>query len=281
MDPAVPDRAHSSAAKARLVRMYDEIAPTYGTALDIADVFGRELIAAAHLEPGARVLDLACGRGACLRPALEAVGTAGFVLGIDLSPEMVALLARDLQRDGVTNAEARLADAEDVEFAPGSFDAVTCGLSIHHFEDLTATLSAYRTMLRDGGRFAASTFADGTVDYPWVLDALAETGLFPSLQGQSQQHRIAGAPELRQSLNDAGYAPIVTTRVDHRFVFADVDAYITWVRTQGLGTTVNRLQPEHLQVFVDACARRLDEHHAAPDGYELLKSVDLTIATSP
>jgi hypothetical protein len=71
----------------------------------------------------------------------------------------------------------------------------------------------------------------------------------------------------------------VTTRVEHRFVFADVDAYITWIRTQGLGTIVNRLQPEHLQLFVDACARRLEREHAAPDGYELLKSVDLTVAT--
>ncbi len=172
-----------------------------------------------------------------------------------------------------------MADAENIDFASGSFDAVTCGFAIHHFVDLTATLTAYRTVVRSGGRFAASTFADGTIDYPWVLDALAETGLFPALQGQSQEHRMAGAPELRQALNEAGYTRLVTTRVEHRFVFVDVNAYITWIRTQGLGSTVDRLQPEHLQLFVDACARRLEQHHGAPDGYELLKSVDLTIAT--
>ena len=278
MNAADPDQ--TSAAKARMVSMYDKIASTYGTTLDITEVYGRDLVAATRLEPGDHILDLGCGRGACLRPATHAVGVAGFVLGIDISEPMIVLLTQDLERDHVTNAQVRVGDADELALAPASFDAITCGFAIHHFTDLTATLIVCRSALRPGGRFAASTNLNGVVDYPWVHDALAETGLFPGLEDRSQRPRFAGAPELRQSLTDAGYTPITTTSVEHRFVFADLTAYITWIRTQGLGTIVNRLDPEHLQRFIDACAHRL-QPHASLDGYELLKTVDLTIATRP
>jgi O-methyltransferase/aklanonic acid methyltransferase len=260
-----------------MVRMYDKIASTYGTALDVMDFYGRELVAASGLGSGDRVLDLGCGRGSCLRPAADAVGAAGFVVGVDISEQMIVLLAQELADDHVTNAKVRVADGDDLELAPGSFDAIICGFAIHHFTDLTATLTACRVALRSGGCFAASTNRDGVVDYPWVHDALAETGLFPRLEEPSQRPQFAGAPELRQSLTDAGYPSITTTSVQHRFVFADINAYVNWIRTQGLGTVVNRLDPEHLQTFTDSCARRLQEH-AAPDGYELLKTVDLTVA---
>jgi O-methyltransferase/aklanonic acid methyltransferase len=280
MSSADHERDLAAAAKARMVRMYDEIAPTYGSVLDLPDLFGRELISAARPEPGELVLDIGCGRGACLRPASEVVGGTGFVLGVDISPEMIALLTRELERDHVTNSKVRIGDADFLDVAPEAFDVVTCGLAAHHFANLTRTLNACRSALRSGGRLAASTFADGGPDYPWVLDALAETGAFPALRGQSQQHRTTGAAHLRQSLTNAGFESITTTRIERRFVFADAGAHMTWVRQHGLGTTVNRLQPEDLQVFVNGCARRLEQHRA-DDGYELIKAVDLTIATRP
>jgi O-methyltransferase/aklanonic acid methyltransferase len=263
-----------------MVGMYDEIAPTYGSIVDLPDVFGRKLVAAAHLEAGERVLDVGCGRGACLRPASGAVGPDGFVLGVDISPQMIALLAHELEAEHVSNAEVRVADADDLDVAAAAFDAVTCGFVIHHFADLTATLGACRSALRPGGRIAASTFADGGPDFPWVLEALAATGAFPGLRDTAQQHRTTEASQLQTSLTDAGYESITTTRVQQRFVFADADEHMQWLRAHGLGTVINRLQPEHLQLFVDGCARRLEQHRT-DDGYDLIKAADITIATRP
>jgi O-methyltransferase/aklanonic acid methyltransferase len=267
-----PDDDAASVAKAGLVRLYDEIAATYGTALDFFDVFGRDLVAATRLEWGDRVLDVACGRGACLRPALQAVGETGFVLGIDLSPEMVALLTQELQDDRVTNAEVRVGDAERIDVAQGSFDEVICGFGVHHFLDRTRTLAACRRVLRRGGRFGASTFSDGTLDYPWIADVLDEIGIVPGMRGG-----MLTAPALVESLVEVGYDSILTTTRRHRFVFADLDAYMMWVRTQGLGVIINRLGPTELQRFEDACAERIKTNRVV-DGYELIKSVDLTVA---
>ena len=263
-----------------MVRMYDEIAPTYGSVVNLIGVFGRELIVAAHLEAGDRVLDVGCGRGACLLPASHAVGPTGFVLGIDISPQMVALLALELENEHVANAEVRVGDADHLDVAAAAYDAVTCGFAVHHFTDLTATLRACRSALRPGGRIAVSTFADGGPDFPWVLDALAETGAFPVLRGQTQRQYTTGADELHGALGEAEFEAIMTTTVEQRFIFADAEAHMTWIRGHGLGTIINRLQPEHLRLFVDGCGHRLGQHRT-DDGYELNKAVHLTVATRP
>jgi ubiquinone/menaquinone biosynthesis C-methylase UbiE len=47
------------------------------------------LIAAAGIQPGQRVLDVACGTGYFARMIARAVGPSGVVVGIDASPEMI------------------------------------------------------------------------------------------------------------------------------------------------------------------------------------------------
>ncbi len=88
------------------------------------------------------------------------------------------------------------------------------------------------------------------------------------------------APDLAQALTDADFEAIATITRQRRFVFVDVAAYMAWLRTQGPGTIINRLGPRDLQHFENACARRLEDHQAR-DGYELVKSVDLTVAVRP
>src|SRR5215212_10221655 len=63
--------------------------------------FGRRLVEVADLPVGGRVLDVATGRGAVLFPAAERVGPTGSVLGIDLTPSMVAATVADIARGGV------------------------------------------------------------------------------------------------------------------------------------------------------------------------------------
>ena len=104
-DAVVPPDA--AEAKDRVRHMFSDMAHTYGDGAGLFDVFGRGLVGSAAIRPGERVLDLASGRGQCLRPASEAVGSSGFVLGIDLSPTMVELTAEELRLDGIANAEVQ------------------------------------------------------------------------------------------------------------------------------------------------------------------------------
>ena len=67
-EPEQPD------PKAMVAQVFSDSAPSYDQVIGFFAPFGRALVAGADLPRGAKVLDVASGRGACLYPALESVG---------------------------------------------------------------------------------------------------------------------------------------------------------------------------------------------------------------
>jgi O-methyltransferase/aklanonic acid methyltransferase len=267
----------AAAAKARVQQLFTDIAQRYGSVLDLFDVFGRGLVGAVDLRLGERVLDLACGRGACLRPASKAVGPRGYVLGVDLSPAMVELATEELRRDDIANAEVRVGDAEHLDVADRSFDAVTCGFGVFFFPQPAASAEA-RRVLRAGGRFAASTFNDERLDYPWLPEVINDLGVLGDMRTRSGSTApMLRADGLASLLEEVGFDRVTVTTSEHRFVFVDVDAYLLWVHSQAYGVLLASLDEEGQQRFREMCAERLQAHQAA-DGYELIKRVDFTVA---
>jgi O-methyltransferase/aklanonic acid methyltransferase len=267
----------SPEAKARVAAAFERMAPTYGSRLPLFDLFGRDLVAEVQLHDGDRVLDIACGRGACLRPACEAVGRSGRVLGVDLSPQMIALTAEELRRDGISNAEVRVGDAEDLEIDDESFDAVLCGFCVPLFSQPRTALAEFRRVLRPSGRFGASTPADRWIDYPWVFDALDEVGVEHEFRRSAQPNPVSAPEGLSAYLGDAGFDQISITRTQRRFVFPDLEALMQWWRAHFLGPVLARMTDDQRHRFREACTRRLANHETA-DGFELMKGVDITTA---
>lgn len=109
-----------------------------------------DLIEAARLQPGDRVLDVACGTGVVTRLAAEQVGPGGTVAGLDINPGMLAT-ARS-----VTPAEAGIdwyeSPAEAIPVEAGSFDVVLCQMGLQFFSDRQAGLKEMRRVLAPGGR---------------------------------------------------------------------------------------------------------------------------------
>jgi SAM-dependent methyltransferase/protein-S-isoprenylcysteine O-methyltransferase Ste14 len=106
--------------------------------------------------PGERLLDVACGPGLLLRAARERGVDAS---GIDLSREAVAL-AKQL----LPGVDAQQGNAEQLPFADGTFDCVTCIGSIERFLDRRAALREMQRVAKPDARFCflvrnASTFA--------------------------------------------------------------------------------------------------------------------------
>src|SRR5579871_4275884 len=66
----------------------------------------------ASVQPGERVLDLACGPGDLTFEAAARAGAQGEVLGIDSSPEMIELARRRAVEAGLTNVRFEVMDAE-------------------------------------------------------------------------------------------------------------------------------------------------------------------------
>jgi SAM-dependent methyltransferase len=106
-------------------------------------------LAAAQIEPGMQVLDVACGPGIV---ACAAALQAGHVTGIDLTPAMLEQ-ARERQRNlKLDNVDWHVGDARRLPFADGSFDIVLTRYSFHHMPDPAAALREMKRVCRKGGR---------------------------------------------------------------------------------------------------------------------------------
>jgi ubiquinone/menaquinone biosynthesis C-methylase UbiE len=131
---------------------YDRVGPRFFSQ------FGERLLEQIPLARGARVLDVATGKGAVLLPAARRVGSEGQVTGIDLSGEILKEAERVVRADGLTNVELRKMDAEHLEFPDHAFDVVTCGFALFLFPDMEAALREMYRVCKPGGYVAMTHF---------------------------------------------------------------------------------------------------------------------------
>jgi SAM-dependent methyltransferase len=128
-----------------------------------------DLIETALPLPGESVLDVACGTGVLSRLAAQRVGTAGRVVGVDLTPGMLDV-ARSIPAPPGASIEVREANAEALPLPDESFDLVLCQLGLMFIADRPAAVREMRRVLSPGGRVAINV--PGTM--PRVFEIMGE-----------------------------------------------------------------------------------------------------------
>lgn len=112
-----------------------------------------QVLDAASIQPGHRVLDVACGTGILARHALARVGAAGSVVGLDIGPGMLAVAA-ELAPD----IEWQQGPAESLPFADHSFDAVVSQFGLMFFQDRCQAIREMLRVLKPGGTLAVAVW---------------------------------------------------------------------------------------------------------------------------
>ncbi|MFE9438783.1 class I SAM-dependent methyltransferase [Streptomyces sp. NPDC006602] len=108
-------------------------------------------VAVLGLREGDRVLDAGCGTGRALTPLRAAVGPAGVVVGVDLTPDMLQAAVRaGRDRDG----RLLLADVTALPLRSRSLDAVFGAGLISHLPHPAENLRELTRVVRPGGRLA-------------------------------------------------------------------------------------------------------------------------------
>lgn len=102
--------------------------------------------------PGEVVVDLGSGPGRDALMAARAVGPAGRVIGVDMTPEMLARARAAAVRAGVRNAEFQLGDLEALPVPDGSADVVISNCVLNLVPDKRRAFREIARILRPGGR---------------------------------------------------------------------------------------------------------------------------------
>jgi SAM-dependent methyltransferase len=147
------------------------------------------------IEPGDRVLDVACGPGNFTRDFAEAAGD-GLVVGIDASESMLEVAVRETESPNVAYIRA---DASKLPFRDGSFDAVCCFAALYLIEQPMRAVEEIVRVLAPGGRLALLTSCNRGPLPPRAMNAVVR-----SVSGV----RIFGRDELTAALIAGGLGAI-------------------------------------------------------------------------
>jgi arsenite methyltransferase len=100
--------------------------------------------------PGERILDAGCGPGFYVSELLDEVDPGGSVVGVDVSPQMLAVAAR--RTEGRPGVELLEGSVGSLPVKDDEFDGAICVQVLEYVEDATAALAEIRRTLRPGGR---------------------------------------------------------------------------------------------------------------------------------
>lgn len=203
----------------------------------IGGPLAEELVAAAELRPGERVLDVACGTGVVARLAADRVGPSGSVAGADVNAGMLAVAAR--RRIVRTAIQWHETAAEAMPLPDAAFDVVLCQLALQFFRDQAAAVREMHRVLTPGGRTLAS------VPAPTAFFEVFERGITqhvaPAVGAFVRQvFSLHDERQLQNLFSDAGFRQ-VTVRTDSRDLRLPRDFMWQYVHCTPLAGPVGKL----------------------------------------
>jgi demethylmenaquinone methyltransferase / 2-methoxy-6-polyprenyl-1,4-benzoquinol methylase len=153
-----PQPSRESAQFAEQVQsMFDRVAGRYDllntvmtAGLDRA--WRERAVEKAALAPGESALDVCCGTGDLTLQLARAVAPGGHVVGCDFSEPMLDLAREKASRAQAAGVRFEWADALQLPYDAGRFDAVTVGFGVRNLADLDRGLHEMARVLRPGGR---------------------------------------------------------------------------------------------------------------------------------
>jgi len=225
---------------------------------------GGPLLDLAAVGPGCRVLDVATGPGYVAAAAAE---RGSVVTGVDVAEAMVLLATR--LNPGV---EFLQADAQELPYPAGTFDAVVGNLAILHFGRPEKAVAEFTRVLAPGGRLALSTWDKPAIGrLPGIFfEAIQEAGAQPppDLPPGPPFFRFADENEFAGLLRAAGLSDVSVETVAFSHRFPGVEEVWRWLLdgTVRAGVMVTS-QPEDMQARIyDNLVRLATPYRNGVDG---------------
>jgi SAM-dependent methyltransferase len=226
---------------------------------------GSDLEALAALVAGkrdARVLDLGCGGGHVSFAVAKQVRE---VVAYDLSPEMLAVVAKAAHERGLANLATQQGVAEKLPFADASFDYVCSRWSAHHWRDLDLGVREAARVLKPGG---TAVFIDTVAPGQPLLDTFLQT--VELLRDPSHVRDYARA----EWLATIGRAGLNAGEASERRVRLDLGSWLERMRTPPV-------QADAIRALEAAMSASVTRHFAIEADGSFTIDVLTVVATKP
>lgn len=164
-------------------------------------------IAIASIKEGQIVLDLGSGGGFDCFLARNQVGDSGYVIGVDMTPEMIKLARNNAEKVGYSNVEFRLGEIEHLPVSDASVDIIISNCVINlSLDKMKVFNDAYR-VLKEGGRLSISDIV-ATAQLPENIKK--DLALVAGCIGGAEY-----VEDIRTMLQNAGFQEIKLTPKDN------------------------------------------------------------------
>jgi SAM-dependent methyltransferase len=187
---------------------------------------------AARVQPGQRVVDVACGTGVLARAIAERVGPGGSVVGLDINAGMLAVARRQAPQ-----IEWWQGPAEALPFDSDSFDAVVSQFGLMFFGDRRAAVAEMARVVRPGGRLVVAVWdaLENTPGYAAVTELLQRLFGDEVADALRAPYILGDTQVLRSLFVDAGLPDIEIKTYEGTARFPSIEA---WVYTDVKGWTL-------------------------------------------
>ena len=172
------------------------------------------LLAAASLQPGERVLDVACGTGVVTRGAADAIGQTGTIAGLDVNPGMLTAARKYAPPQHAIDWYE--ASVESMPLPDATFDVVLCQMGLQFVPNKLVALKEMRRVLIDGGRALVTVPGPIPELFSVMIDGLARR-IGPEAAGFGRMvFSLHDAEELRELFLEAGFNVVDVSSVTAR-----------------------------------------------------------------
>jgi ubiquinone/menaquinone biosynthesis C-methylase UbiE len=269
---------------ADVARIFDVVAEDYDqSGVAFFAPIAEGLVDLLEMAPGERVVDVGCGRGAVTFPAARAVGPAGSVTAVDISPTMVEHTRRRAAELGYPQIKTAVVTGDGSGVPDRSADVVTSSLVLFFTPDPGASLRSWIRMLVPGGRMGIATF--GAPDSTWKrIDDLFR----PYLPAQLLDARTTGASGpfatdegVEELLAASGATAVRTVRRPLHVHFQDASQWRRFSMSTGQRAFWHSVPKEHHQPLYDQVAQLLEETRTDGGDIVLVQDVRYTLGEAP
>ena len=209
----------------------------------------------AGIEPPARVVDVGCGPGALAEELVARVGAASVAAADPSEPFVEACRAR------VPGADVRLAPAESLPWADGSFDAAVSQLVVNFMRDANAGVREMQRVVVAGGVVAACTWEYGDGMRMLCTFWKAALAVDPEAPDEGRVMRFQTEADVDALWQETGVRDVETAPLDVAVEYDDFDDY--WLPFESgigpAGTYCVSLGPKARTAVRNECFRLLGE----------------------